>query len=151
LVTFRLGEDLYALELEVVQEVLRRCTVSPLPCLASHVRGILNLRGTVVAVLDPKPLLGIETGESGNTAIILRGSQAGPDRDAGEPVALLVDEIGEILPADDYTVSARHRANGRPRTGFVSACARTRWGQTSILDAQAILMLDPRCKEDTTA
>ncbi|MGD2061969.1 MAG: chemotaxis protein CheW [Nitrospirota bacterium] len=50
--TFNLGEERYGLEILKVQEIIGRTEFTPLPNMPDHVRGVINLRGTVVPVVD---------------------------------------------------------------------------------------------------
>ncbi|PIQ04363.1 MAG: hypothetical protein COW73_08365, partial [Nitrospirae bacterium CG18_big_fil_WC_8_21_14_2_50_70_55] len=50
--TFNLGEERYGLEILKVQEIIGLTRFTPLPNMPPHVRGVINLRGTVVPVVD---------------------------------------------------------------------------------------------------
>lgn len=57
---FLLGDDGYALEMQYVQEVHPLAELTPLPCTPSFVRGIVNLRGRILSVIDLDPLFGLQ-------------------------------------------------------------------------------------------
>lgn len=59
LLVFRIGSERWALETRYVREVLPLRGMTPLPCTPAFVRGIINVRGHVVAVLDLKRLFGL--------------------------------------------------------------------------------------------
>ena len=59
LLVFRIGSERWALETRYVQQVLPLRGMTPLPCTPPFVRGIVNVRGQVVAVLDLKRLFGL--------------------------------------------------------------------------------------------
>ena len=50
--TFHLGASHYAVPIAVVREVVRMCPITAVPQMPDYVRGVINLRGTVLAVLD---------------------------------------------------------------------------------------------------
>ena len=87
--TVRVGEARFALDVTGVREVLRECAVFPAPLAGSPVAGIMNLRGDVVTVLDLGALL--ETGESAS------GARTVMVRDGEEVVGLQVDEVFDVL------------------------------------------------------
>lgn len=58
-VVFRLGGERYALPSAVAREVLRLPRMVRVPRVAGHIRGVINLRGQIVAVTDLRPLLGL--------------------------------------------------------------------------------------------
>jgi purine-binding chemotaxis protein CheW len=93
--TFRLGAGDYGVELSRVQEVLRPQPVTRLPLSPPAVVGLMNLRGRIVPVVDPRVVL------DGANA---RAAQAGGFvvvSSTDGPVALLVDAIGDVRRADD--------------------------------------------------
>ncbi len=57
--TFHLGEEEYAVEIERVQEIKGYAPVTPLPNSPAHVRGVLNLRGVIVPVMDLRRRFGM--------------------------------------------------------------------------------------------
>ncbi len=62
-VVFRLGGERYALPSTVAREVLRMPRLVRVPRVAGHIRGVINLRGQIVAVTDLRPLLGLAGAE----------------------------------------------------------------------------------------
>jgi len=84
---FLLGAETYAVENGHIREVLPLPRVTPLPCVPSFVRGIINVRGRIVSLLDLKTILGLpDTGFSPTCSVIILQS---PDIEFG----LLADEI----------------------------------------------------------
>lgn len=61
--TFRLGGELYALESEMIREIIPLKEFTPLPGLPQFIAGIMNLRGKILSLLDLHNLFGL-TGES---------------------------------------------------------------------------------------
>jgi len=91
-VTFRLGEDAYALPIERVREVVRLRPITPMPRVPSAVRGVISLRGEVVQVVDLRGRLGMESAPAARTSriIVLHG-------DDGAVAGLLVDLVRDVL------------------------------------------------------
>jgi purine-binding chemotaxis protein CheW len=52
LVTFHLGREEYGVEISSVQEIIRAADITPVPGAPSHVRGVINLRGKIIPVVD---------------------------------------------------------------------------------------------------
>ena len=63
LVTFRLKDETYGINVMQVQEVLRVTEIAPVPGAAAFVLGIINLRGNVVTVIDTRTRFGLPTAE----------------------------------------------------------------------------------------
>ena len=52
LVTFQLGNEEYGIEIASVQEIIRATDITPVPGAPAHVRGVINLRGKIIPVVD---------------------------------------------------------------------------------------------------
>lgn len=61
--TFSLANELYALAIEKVREVLDYTTLTHVPRMPAFLRGVINLRGNVVPVIDLRLCLGLEAAE----------------------------------------------------------------------------------------
>ncbi|MDY7225463.1 chemotaxis protein CheW [Hyalangium rubrum] len=93
--TFTVDGNLFGVELERVQEILRAQPLARIPLAPSEVAGLINLRGQIVPAIDLRRRLAMaeRSPEAEPTNVVLRGDDGA--------VSLLVDEIGDIL-----TVSA---------------------------------------------
>ncbi len=93
-VTFYVGPLLLGLPIAQVREINRQLDFTPVPHAPRLVRGVVNLRGEVVTVLDLHHVLGLPAGEvtprTRNLIVFYRG----------EPVGLLVDQVADILEVD---------------------------------------------------
>ena len=89
--TFYVGELLLAVDIEAVQEINRQIDVTPVPNAQEHVKGVINLRGEVVTVLDLRSTLGLPQTEftSMSRNVIVKYQ--------GESIGLWVDRIADIL------------------------------------------------------
>ena len=91
LAPFYVGELLLGLEIDQVQEINRCLDVTTVPHAPDWVRGVINLRGDVVTVIDLRSVLGLERGtvtkDSRNLIVNL----------SGELVGLCVDRIADII------------------------------------------------------
>jgi purine-binding chemotaxis protein CheW len=90
--TFWLAEQLYGLDVQNVQEVLGRQPMTPVPLTPRAIRGLINLRGQIVAVLDLRRELDLPEHE-GSMNIVVAGEQG--------PVSFLVDRVGDVLTVPD--------------------------------------------------
>lgn len=96
LVTFRLGNEEFSLDILKVQEIIRHMNLTRVPKTPDFVDGVINLRGRVIPVLDLRKRFGLPKDENTNeTRIIV------VDVD-NRTVGLKVDAVSEVLrlPAD---------------------------------------------------
>ncbi len=94
--SFYLGEEVFALDISKVREVLDFTTVTNVPQTPDFMRGVINLRGGVVPVIDMKLKFGLqETEKTVNTCIII----VEVELDEGEMTVLgaLADSVKEVF------------------------------------------------------
>jgi purine-binding chemotaxis protein CheW len=93
--TFAMGDDLYGIEVGYVQEVLRAQKLTDVPRAPARVRGLMNLRGRIVLVMDLALQLGLPRSAHADRSmnIVLRQD--------GGTTALLVDRICEVVDVPD--------------------------------------------------
>jgi purine-binding chemotaxis protein CheW len=91
LVTFRLKDETYGINVMQVQEVLRVSEIAPVPGAPGYVLGILNLRGNVVTVIDTRTRFGLPTTELDDSSriVIIESEQ--------QVVGILVDSVAEVV------------------------------------------------------
>ena len=93
LVLFDIDGFRFALDATVVERVVRAAEIAPVPELPRGVRGVVNVRGKVLPVLDLRERLRLPHRELRSTDhfIVLQC--------AGRPIALMVDEVTDVVPA----------------------------------------------------
>src|ERR687893_2209374 len=93
--TFEVDDQLFGLDVAIVQEVLSFHEYTPVPLAPKAVGGLFNLRGQVIAAVDLRVQLGLPGRDLEGPAmnVIVRQDD--------ESVSLLVDRIGEVVEMDD--------------------------------------------------
>ncbi len=94
LATFKLDNRLYGVDVERVQEALRLHHRTPVPQSPKEVAGLVNLRGQVVLLVDLRARLGREPYADDDEPMMV------VVKVDGEPVSLLVDQVGDVLELD---------------------------------------------------
>jgi len=97
-VTFQVAGETYAFPVEAVQEILRVGTITRVPDAPYPVRGIVNLRGRVIPVVDLRLRLGLATAEPGPAARVLIATLR------GRVIGLLVDAVAQVERVDRMQV-----------------------------------------------
>lgn len=88
--TFHVGELFFGIEAIRVQEVLRYQEMTPIPLAPPAIRGLINLRGQIVAAVDTRCALGLPPSGNNEPMNIILQTDDGP-------ISLLVDSIGDVL------------------------------------------------------
>ncbi len=100
LLSFRVGEQEYSVDIMSVREIRGWTKATPLPHAPSFVRGVINLRGTVLPIVDLASRLGLPSGEDSSRNVII------VVHIAGQTLGLLVNAVSDILsiPLEDMQV-----------------------------------------------
>jgi purine-binding chemotaxis protein CheW len=137
--TFSLGAEEYGIDILKVQEIKGNSAITHIPNAPKHVKGVMNLRGTVVPVVDLRAKFGMEAVEYGKFTVIIVVM-------VGQKVSgLVVDAVSDVLniaPADI-----------RPAPDFGASCD-TRFisGVASIGEKLAVLLeIDKLLNEEEVA
>jgi purine-binding chemotaxis protein CheW len=91
LVTFQLGREEYGVEIASVQEIIRATDITPVPGAPAHVRGVINLRGKIIPVVDLRcrfALAVVATSESQRIIVVELGEKR---------LGMLVDSVSQVL------------------------------------------------------
>lgn len=133
LLSFRLAEQEYSVDIMSVREIRGWTRATPLPHSPAHVRGVINLRGTVLPVVDLSVRLGMDRvdGDSRNVIIVV---QVG-----GQTAGLLVDAVSDILALPRSELQAPPGIGNEDANGFVQALTIVDGRMIRVLDLGAVL------------
>jgi purine-binding chemotaxis protein CheW len=98
--TFTLGEEVFAMDIRSVREIIQHAAMTVVPLMPNFVRGVINLRGAVVPVIDLQSRFGRATTVVGKKTciVIFDASSEGEKMELGVMVDS-VSEVIDILPA----------------------------------------------------
>ncbi len=88
--TFKVAGSLYGIDVTRVQEVVRSLPMTEIPLAASHVRGLINLRGQVATAIGLRELFSFESNKASEAMNVVCNF-------GGSLISLLVDEIGDVI------------------------------------------------------
>lgn len=93
IVVFKLGEEKYAIDTSKVQVINKMMDITTVPGAPEYIRGLINLRGSIITVVDPYIKLGIDIeGKTCENIIILETED--------EVIGILVDKVTEVIEID---------------------------------------------------
>lgn len=100
LATFVVDGSLYGVDVMRVQESLRHQPLTPVPHASAASAGLVNLRGQVVLAIDLRVSLGLAAAPEGHEPMMVVVQVH------GEPVSLLVDQVGDVVEVDPESFEA---------------------------------------------
>jgi purine-binding chemotaxis protein CheW len=93
--TFALGPEEYGLEILKVREIIGYMEITAVPQTPGHVKGVINLRGQVIPVIDLRSKFGMETAEITEESCIIVVEISHGDRNF--QTGIVVDHVQEVL------------------------------------------------------
>lgn len=97
IVIFKLKDELFAVETAKVQSITDVMEITKVPKAPMHIKGLINLRGNILSLLDINLLLNIEKEEDVQRNVIIIDIEE-------EEIAILVDEVEEVLEIDEKII-----------------------------------------------
>ncbi|WP_039017990.1 chemotaxis protein CheW [Halocynthiibacter namhaensis] len=131
--SFRIGAQEYTVDIMSVREIRGWTEATPLPHAPEYVRGVINLRGTVLPIVDLAARLALPPDEGNDRSVVIVVQQN------GETVGLLVDAVSDILTIarSDLQTPPDMAADNQHR--FVSALIIEDDRMIRVLDLQSTL------------
>jgi purine-binding chemotaxis protein CheW len=124
---FSLGAEDYAIPLLFVKEVIAIPEVTPIPFTPPHFKGIMNLRGQVISVIDMRTKLGIKPQNSAENAVIICDLQS-------VCLGVVVDSINSVLSPTEGELSGKPDIQSSKASDYITNVYRK--------DKKLILFLD---------
>jgi purine-binding chemotaxis protein CheW len=125
---FTLADGSYAVPIDEVREILELAPVTPLPQMPPFVRGVMNLRGAVVPVIDLAARYGLAPAQIGRRSciVVVDASSADHDRPGSQVLGLLVDAVHEVLDIDTADLDAAPALGTQIPPEFIAGMTRLR-------------------------
>jgi len=136
--TFYVGEALCGMDILKIQEINKMLEMTKVPQAPDYVKGILNLRGQIVTVIDLGKKLGLSvTNLSNDTRNIIVNSK-------NEYIGLLVDSIGDVERTDRDKVEPPPANIGGVQGKYFEGVFKTKDSLIGILDVEEVLKKEAR-------
>ncbi|WP_434716048.1 chemotaxis protein CheW [Paraburkholderia sp. A3RO-2L] len=131
--SFMLGDEAYGVDILKVQELRRYERVTQLANLPAYIRGVMNLRGAIVPVIDLRLRLGMPELEYGpQTAVIVLNL-------ARQTIGLVVDGVADVLTLKDEQLSAAPAMASSAGAAFITGLATVGDRMLILADIETLL------------
>lgn len=127
-VVFRIGQEFYGIDIFRVNEIIRLREITPIPRTEGHIRGLVNLRGKTVPVVDLRARMNLpELSDTESTRIIVVESQHGH-------VGIVVDAVTEVAAIQMDSVDDAPNLMSDVTAEFVRGVAKRENDLVTLLD-----------------
>lgn len=133
LACFRLGDELYALDIMKIREIIKPQKLNSVPKAPAFIEGVINLRGAVIPVVDMRKRFGLKPSEGGAKNRVIICSLT------GKMIGLLVDEVTEVRNFSREEVQSPPQFMQGRGTDYFIGVGRVRGQLIIILDLEKIL------------
>ena len=137
-----MGEETFGIDIGYVDNILRMQRITRVPNVADYVKGVINLRGEIVPIINLRTKMGLEEIEETRATriIIIKMEQVGK-------VGFIVDCVKEVVSISEDMMESMKYDSMDDTTHFVSAVGKEAESIISLLDLNAVV-LDKNFKEE---
>lgn len=138
--TFKLDSEIFALDISQVREVLDYTTTTKVPRTPDFMRGVINLRGSVVPVVDMRLKFAMPpTEKTVNTCVIIVEINVDNERIV---LGALADSVQEVIDLEPGSIEPAPRIGTRLRTDFIKGMGKRAEQFIIILDIEKVFSAD---------
>ena len=142
--TFQLGDELYGVDILRVQEIKGYTTVTKIPNTPDYIKGVLNLRGTIVPIVELRTTFGMPTIDYTMFTVIV--VVVVRDRIMG----LVVDSVSDVLTISKKDIQAPPEFGAKVDVSVLNGIGKSGDKLVSLLDIDRLL-IDPAITESVVA
>lgn len=136
--TFRLAEEGYGLEILKVQEIIGMMSITRIPRTPEFIRGVINLRGKVIPVIDLRLKFSLDKKEdTEKTCIIV--VQVRKSGDETVTMGIIVDEVSEVLDIKAEQIEPPPSFGAAVDTDFILGMGKASQKVVMLLDVDKVL------------
>jgi purine-binding chemotaxis protein CheW len=138
--TFKLGGEEFGAHVSQVLNILEMTKITDVPQSPDYMKGVINLRGMVLPVIDTRIKFGLpETEYTNNTCIVVMDLEMDDDT---IHIGAIVDEVVSVLEIEDNQIEPPPSIGNKYRSDFISGMAKVDENFIMLLDMQRVLDQD---------
>lgn len=138
--TFTLGGEMFAVAILNVKEIIEFGSITEIPMMPNFIRGVINLRGAVVPVIDLSCRFGGKTTDvARRTCIVIIELSEG---DQTQDIGIMVDAVSEVLEIAKSEIEPPPAFGAKIRTDFISGMGKVNGKFVIILSVNKVLSIE---------
>lgn len=142
--TFLINNEMFAINILGVKEIIEYGNITPIPMMPSFIRGVINLRGSVVSVVDLSARFGSppSTITRRSCIVIIEGTPQQGDEPAGQDIGVVVDSVSEVLGIPQADIEPPPSFGAKIRADFISGMGKVNGKFVILIDTEKVLSLE---------
>lgn len=138
--TFLLGGEMFAIPILNIKEIIEYGSLTSVPMMPEFIRGVINLRGSVVPVVDLAARFGRKASDvSRRTCIVIIEIESEGEK---QDVGVMVDSVSEVLEINRADIEQAPSFGARVRSDFIGGMGKIAGKFVIILDVNRVLSID---------
>jgi purine-binding chemotaxis protein CheW len=138
--TFLLGNEMFAIDILGIKEIIEYGSLTSVPMMPEFIRGVINLRGSVVPVLDLSARIGRSSSAvTRRTCIVIIETD---NEDEKQVMGVVVDSVSEVLEIPATEIEPPPSFGAKIRGDFISGMGKVKDRFVIILDADKVLSVN---------
>jgi purine-binding chemotaxis protein CheW len=135
--TFKLQAEAYGIDVLKVREIIRLTVITAVPQMPAHIRGVINLRGKIIPVMDLRVRFDFAANSTEQTCIVVVQVKL-PD---GKPaqMGLIVDGVEEVINLADGDIEPTPNFGGQIATQYITGIAKVKGVVKSLLNIDEVI------------
>ena len=135
--TFFLSNESYGVDVLKVREIIRFLKITPVPQMPAYVKGVINLRGKVLPVIDLRLKFGLEATEATERTciVVVRVVSSGHDITLG----MIVDSVEEVINLNESEIEETPEFGAKVDTGYLMGMAKVKGVIKTLLDIDKVV------------
>ena len=139
ILTFQVNDENFGIEILKVKELMEYSSITKVPLVPDHIRGVINLRGKVIPVIDLHFIFSGKAAETTKkTCIIIAESN---DNEKAGTAGILVDNVNEVLDVSDRDIEPTIDFGTAYNSSFILGMAKIKENIIILLDMDYVLSL----------
>jgi len=138
--TFLLGNEMFAIDILGIKEIIEYGSLTTVPMMPDFIRGVINLRGAVVPVVDLSARFGrAATAVTRRSCIVIVEAQHGEEK---QDIGVVVDAVSEVLEIPEAEIEPAPSFGAKIRAEFIRGMGKVKDKFVIILDADKVLSVE---------
>jgi purine-binding chemotaxis protein CheW len=139
--TFNLQAESYGIDVLKVREIIRLATITRVPQMPPHIRGVINLRGKIIPVMDLRKRFEFTSADNTDQTCIIVVQVKLPDGKSTQ-MGLVVDGVEEVINIAESDIEETPNFGGQICTDYLIGIAKVKGAVKTLLDIDGIVGAD---------
>jgi purine-binding chemotaxis protein CheW len=147
--TIALGNESYGIAVLKVREIIRLQKITPVPQMPPSIKGVINLRGRVIPVVDLRIKFGFTAVDDERTCIVV--VQIMPATGIPLSLGIVVDRVEEVLNLTGDQIAPTPEFGASIDTSYILGMAKAKGDVQTLLDIDRVVLAEVPSQDPSTA